>query len=365
MLRPRVVLDLAARQAARQSGELKAQSQPPRIRNRPALHTSSSPKVQSRPFHRQDVSTAAPRITTSGAQSIMARLQARKERLAAACSSSDKASIPDKRERWATVRQRHATRPSGGASSEKPAPRQPLIAHRARQLSPVAEKLNKPARQVSPASSVMTGSSFSYIAPHVVAQATSSPRPLTPNAPRATNFRNVNCAPVPFAIPVKSSKVPLRGILKRNGQHRVTAGRGLRWAEELKTVKIVDRWIGQPCAMETPEKPAKRMDFVHPDPTRIMGKLWGFPGPNGQDRFIHGRDSTFQHAECGSPDCNKKPLHQFQGRFESWKIDGDFRLHLPHGVPYETFNKAYERRQLRDIRYKELAQDIWFDAGRE
>lgn len=117
--------------------------------------------------------------------------------------------------------------------------------------------------------------------------------------------------------------------------------------------------------METPEKPAKRMDFVHPDPTRIMGKLWGFPGPNGQDRFIHGRDSTFQHAECGSPDCNKKPLHQFQGRFESWKIDGDFRLHLPHGVPYETFNKAYERRQLRDIRYKELAQDIWFDAGRE
>lgn len=125
MLRSRVVLDLlAARQAARQTGEqqLQAKSQPiTRIRNRPALHTSSSPKVQSRPFHRQDVSTAAPRITTSGASSvILARLQARKERLAAACSSSDKASIPGKRETWATVRQRHATRPSGGASSKKP-----------------------------------------------------------------------------------------------------------------------------------------------------------------------------------------------------------------------------------------------------
>ncbi|KAL8638702.1 MAG: hypothetical protein Q9226_008969, partial [Calogaya cf. arnoldii] len=118
MLRSRVVLDLlAARRAALQNGELaiKATSQPSRI-------TSSSPKVQSRPFHRQEMSTAAPRITTSGAPSaILARLQARKERLAAACSSSDKASIPGKpHERWTTVRQRHATRPSGGASSEKP-----------------------------------------------------------------------------------------------------------------------------------------------------------------------------------------------------------------------------------------------------
>ncbi|KAI4228833.1 MAG: hypothetical protein L6R36_001335 [Xanthoria steineri] len=295
----------------------------------------------------------------------MARLQARKERLAAACSSSDKASIPDKRERWATVRQRHATRPSGGASSEKPAPRQPLIAHRARQLPPVAEKLNKPARQVSPASSVMTGSSFSYIAPHVAAQATSSPRPLTPNAPRATSFRNVNCAPVPFAIPVKPSKVPLRGILKRNGQHRVTAGRRIRLAEELNTVKIVDRWIGQPCAMESPEKPAKRMDFVHPDPTRTMGNLYGFPGPNGQDSFIHGSEPAFQHAECGSPDCNKKGLHQFSKRYAIWKFTGNPRLDLPYGEQIATFSAADKRRQLRDITYKELAQDIWFDAGRE
>ncbi len=40
MLRPRVVVDLAARQAARQSGELKAQLQPPRIRNVSCFPTS-------------------------------------------------------------------------------------------------------------------------------------------------------------------------------------------------------------------------------------------------------------------------------------------------------------------------------------
>ncbi|KAI4269759.1 MAG: hypothetical protein L6R38_007347 [Xanthoria sp. 2 TBL-2021] len=357
MLRSRVVLDLlAARQAARQTGEqqLQAKSQPiTRIRNRPALHTSSSPKVQSRPFHRQDVSTAAPRITTSGASSvILARLQARKERLAAACSSSDKASIPGKRETWATVRQRHATRPSGGASSKKPAPRQSLNAHRARQLPPVVEKLNKPARQVSPAASVMTGSSFSYIAPIVVAQATSSPRPLTPHAPRATRSRNVNCAPVPFVIPVKSSKVPLRGILKRDGQHRVTARRGLRWAEELKTVKIVDRWIGEPCAMDTPERPVKKTDHVHVDPTRYIGKVRGWTGPDGQDSYITGTEPIYQHAECGSPDCNKKGLHQFLGRYAYWKATGNYREDLPMGVHIGTFNKAYWDRQ-----------DIWIDAG--
>ena len=72
--------------------------------------------------------------------------------------------------------------------------------------------------------------------------------PLTPDAPRAARFRDVKCEPVPWAIPVKSSKVPLRGILKRNGQDRVTvkAGRKVGFAKELASVKVVDRWIGQP-----------------------------------------------------------------------------------------------------------------------
>ena len=120
MSRSRVVLDLlAARQAARQTGELQAKSQPISMRNRPPLQQSSSPKVQSQPFQRQVLSTAAPIVKPSGAKSVLERLQARKERLAAA-SSSDKASIPGNHERWTAIRQRHATRTTGGACSEKP-----------------------------------------------------------------------------------------------------------------------------------------------------------------------------------------------------------------------------------------------------
>ena len=209
MSRSRVVLDLlAARQAARQTGELQAKSQPISMRNRPPLQQSSSPKVQSQPLQRQVLSTAAPIVKSSGAKSVLERLQARKERLAAG-SSSDKASIPGNRERWTAIRQRHATRTTGGASSEKqgeqssfypsiiacpsvtdflPAPRLPL--NRARQvLPPVVERLNKPARQVLTAASVKTGPSFSGVAPTVVAPfdwslresstSTSSRAPLT------------------------------------------------------------------------------------------------------------------------------------------------------------------------------------------
>ncbi|KAL9038295.1 MAG: hypothetical protein Q9180_003224 [Flavoplaca navasiana] len=268
MSRSRVVLDLlAARQAARQTGELQAKSQPISMRNRPPLQQSSSPKVQSQPFQRQVLSTAAPIVKSSGAKSVLERLQARKERLAAA-SSSDKASIPGNHERWTAIRQRHATRTTGGASSEKPAARQPL--NRTRQvLPPVVERLNKPARQVLTAASVKTGPSFSCVAPTVVAPFDRSLLPLTPDAPRAARFRDVKCEPVPWAIPVKSSKVPLRGILKRNGQDRVTvkAERKVGFAKELASVKVVDRWIGEPWA--------KRMEFVHPDPSRSASPLDG------------------------------------------------------------------------------------------
>ncbi|KAL8787577.1 MAG: hypothetical protein Q9213_002139 [Squamulea squamosa] len=344
MLRSRIVIDLlSARQAARQSGEQSwAKSQPSsRIRNRPALQSSSSPKVQSRPFHRQEVSTAAPRISTSGAQSVIARLQARRERLAAACSSPDKASIPGKRETWTSIRQRHATRPYGGALSEKQALRQPASTHRARQVQPVAEKLNQPARQSSPANSVETGASFSFIAP--VAQATSPPCPMTPNAPRAGKFHNVSCQLVSFALPVKSSKVPLRGILKRNGQHRRTAGRGLRWAEKLTTERIVERWIDEPCSQDSPEVVVKKSDHVHPDPARFTGRLRSWPGPNGRDDYLTGDSiSIAQHAECPSPDCNKKQLHQRTGRVYMEKLL-DRRLdEMPPGMDIWMFNAGLD-----------------------
>ncbi|KAL8992866.1 MAG: hypothetical protein Q9169_006774 [Polycauliona sp. 2 TL-2023] len=363
MRRSRVVLDLlAARQAARQTGErpIQAQSQPiTSIRNRPALHMSSSPKVQSRPFH-----TAAPRITTSGAQSIIARLEARKERLAKAASSSDKASIPGNRETWTTLRQRHATRPSGGASSEKPAPRQPLNAHRARQPPPIVEKLHKPHRQVSPAASVMTGSSFSYIAPYGAAQVTCSPRPLTPEAPRAARYRNVSCAPVPLTLPPKSCEVPLRGILKGSRPHRVVARRKVVWAEELNAVKVVDRWIGVTCVdLSTPDAPVKKTDHVHLDPTRYIGQVYGWSGPFG---LITGREITYNHAECQSPECNKKTMHQRRGRcFMEDKMQESLPR-MPVGEDIWQFNLRHDINYIRKVSTgrrlpKDIGLDFWTD----
>ncbi|KAL8767039.1 MAG: hypothetical protein Q9209_006333 [Squamulea sp. 1 TL-2023] len=370
MLRSRVVIDLlAARQAARQSGEQSwAKSQPStRIRNRPALQSSSSPKVQSRPFQRQDLSTAAPRISTLGAQSVIARLQARRERLATACPSSDKASIPGKRESWASIRQRHATRPYGGALSEKQAPRQPLITHRARQIPPVAVKLNQPARQSSPVNSVTTGSSFSFIAPNMVAQATSPPCPMTPNAPRAGKFRNVSCQPVSIALPVKSSKVPLRGILKRNGQHRRTAGRGLRWAEKLTTERIVERWIDEPCAQESPEVVVKKSDHVHPDPARYTGRLRSWPGPNGRENYLTGDTlDTAQHADCQSPDCNKKQLHQCRGRASMERnLNRSLADEMPPGMDIWMFNAGlnFTFRRARPVGER-LPKDVGLEDWR-
>lgn len=149
MSRSRAVLDLlAARQAARQSRDRPwAQPQPSSsgIRNRPALpvsstststgksqpvpcirsgkaalQTSSSPKVQSRPFHRQAVPIAvSPKSET---RSVLDRLQARRDRLAAAARpTSDKASITPgtTKETWATIRQRHGTQRKVGASHKK------------------------------------------------------------------------------------------------------------------------------------------------------------------------------------------------------------------------------------------------------
>ncbi|KAL8733326.1 MAG: hypothetical protein Q9166_002150 [cf. Caloplaca sp. 2 TL-2023] len=361
MLRLRVVLDKSiAREAARQSRET-------RIRNRPALQTSSSssPKVQSRPFHQQVMPTAAP--STSEARSVMNRLQARRERLAAAASHTSEASRPgNKRETWATVRQRHATRPTGGASSEKQAAaRQPLIAHRARQVPPVVEKLSNPSRQASTESSVMTGSSFSYIVPTMVAQATSTPRPLTPQAPRAARYHDVNCQPVPFAIPVKSAEVPLRGILKRNGQHRGTARRALRWAEEsqLEVVKVVDRWIGVPWPQDSPEKVVKKSDHIQPDPTKYLGRVRGWT-----DNLITGDHASYQHAECRSPECNKRKLHKFNGWYDMRARVGDDSKKYP-GQHIFAFNKdrgfTFSESPVKSAAKlpKDIGLDIWMEQA--
>ncbi|KAL8681679.1 MAG: hypothetical protein Q9186_002196 [Xanthomendoza sp. 1 TL-2023] len=379
MSRARVVLNLlAARQAARQSGEhVWAPSQPSsRIRNRPALHTSSLStstgrsqpvKVQSRPSLRQRLPLAAPATSTSEASSVLDRLQARRERLAAARSSSDKASKPGKLETWATIRQRHAT-PNVGASHGKPAhPRQPLSAYRARQTQPVAEKPNVPSRQSSSEPSVMTGESFSSIDIEsllMVAKAILPPRPLTPQAPRAVRHHDVNCKPVPFAIPSKSSKVPLRGILKRDGRDRSTAGMGITWARQLTRVRIVDRWIGVAQPVDSPAVVSNKFDHVHPDPARLTGRIRSWPGSNGRDYYLTGNDRWgAQHAECQSPDCNKRRLHRWQGRL-SWLHCLEKDVGVP-GPGEEDFRMFNARRGFTPHEYPRTGDRLLKDVGLE
>ncbi|KAL8811517.1 MAG: hypothetical protein Q9223_004078 [Gallowayella weberi] len=365
MSRPRVVLNVfAARQSARQPGGTWAPSQlSSRIRNRPALHTSSVStstgksqpvKVQSRPSHRQHLPLAAPATSTSEARSVLDRLQVRRERLAAARSTSDEASKPRKLETWATIRQRHATRPNVGASSEKQAhPRQPLGAHRARQIIPVAEKLNIPSRQSSSERSVMTGESFSSIGiePYLVARGICTPRtllqppssivnlstnihrgPLTPPAPRAVKHHDVNCKPVPFAIPMK---VPLRGILKKDGQHRSTARSAVTWARQLTRVKLVDKWIGVAQELDSPAVVSNKSDHVYPDPAKYIGHMIGWSGPHGRDHDVFSFSDTVgavlaHHAECRRPHCNKRRLHRYKSEWY-WH-----RLTCPEQSPREA-----------------------------
>ncbi|KAI4172253.1 MAG: hypothetical protein LQ343_003688 [Gyalolechia ehrenbergii] len=372
MSRSRVVLDLlSARAAARQSRERPwAPSQPGSlgIRNRPALPsslststgksqpahcirsgkaalqpTSSSPKVQSRPLHTQPVQIAP--SPKSRAKSVMDRLQARRERLATTARPTlDKASVTPgtTTETWMTLRQRHDSHRRVGASHEKQA--RPTLRSRARQASPETLLIESlfPSSQSSSESSITTGRSFLAIAPTTPRR---NLRPLMPQAPRPVKFREAGIRAVSFPALVKSTKALPKGILKKAGsKDRSTAKRAVTWAGELEKVAVVDRWIGCSVDLDSPEKvqqataAAKALD-VHPDPTRYLGKLWGWTGPDGEDDYIFGEASIANHAECRSPDCNKRTLHQYHRRSWWHAVTGDKQEHLPLGEPLQIFNK--------------------------
>ncbi|KAL8932792.1 MAG: hypothetical protein Q9216_006674 [Gyalolechia sp. 2 TL-2023] len=376
MSRARVVLDLlAARTAARQSREkpwAASQPGPHGIRNRPAMpssssslstgksqparsirsgkaallatSSSSSPKVPSRPLPRQAVQIA--RSPNTRAKSIMDRLQARRDRLAGAAGPTLKASgvTPGTTtETWRALRQRHDSHPSVGASHEKQA--RPTLVSRARQPSPETLLIESlfPESQSSPESSITTGRSFS---PIVLAPATPrrNLRPMMPQAPRTVKFREAGVRALSFPASVKSTKALPKGILKKAGAKGSTAKRAVTWAGELEKVTVVDRWIGCSVDLESPEKvqqataAAKARD-VHPDPTRYLGKLWGWTGPDGEDDYIFGETSIANHAECQSPDCNKKTLHQYKRKSWWHAVTGDKQEHLPLGEPLQIFNQ--------------------------
>ncbi|KAL9025171.1 MAG: hypothetical protein Q9196_005962 [Gyalolechia fulgens] len=373
MSRSKVVLDLlSARAAARQSREKPwAPSQPGAhgIRNRPALPSSlstsagmsqpahcirsgksalqsksSSPKVQSRPLHTQPVQIAP--SPKSRAKSIMDRLQARRDRLATTARPTlDKASVTPgtTTETWMTVRQRHDPHRRVGASHEKQA--RPALASRARQASPETLLIESlfPSSQSSPESSITTGRSFSAIAPTTPRR---NLRPLMPQAPRPVKFREAGIRAVSFPALIKSTKALPKGILKKAGAKRSTAKRAVTWAGELEKVAVVDRWIGCSVDLESSGKvqqaaaAAKGLD-VHPDPSRYLGKLWGWTGPDGEDEYVFGEASTANHAECRSPDCNKRTLHQYKRRSWWHAVTGDKQEHLPLGEPLQIFNQRH------------------------
>lgn len=67
-----------------------------------------------------------------------------------------------------------------------------------------------------------------------------------PHAPRSAKFHEVGIPALSFPVLVKSTKALPKGILKKAGEARSTAGRAVRWMkeEELRKVEVVDRWIG-------------------------------------------------------------------------------------------------------------------------
>ncbi|KAL8825388.1 MAG: hypothetical protein Q9170_007812 [Blastenia crenularia] len=368
MSRSRVVLDLlSARRAARELRErpwatVNPQPRPSGIRTRPAMpvsstssdkprlahcirsgkaalqSSSSSPKVQSQPFHCQRVPIAV--APTSGARSILDRLQARRDRLAtAARPTSDKASIipgPTK-ETWTTVRQRHVSPPVVGASHEKQA--RPALRSRARQASPetlLIESLFPVTSQASPASSITTGRSFSFIAAPTTPRRTSPLRPSMPHAPRSVKFHEVGIRTVSFPALVQSSKALPKGILKKAGENRSTAKRAVTWGTDV--VREVSRWIG--CSDIFPEEVGKGLD-VHPDPSRYLGRLWGWTGPEGEDSYSFGKNRPAVHAECPSPECNKKALHQYRRQNFWHQHTGGVDAHFPRGERLQVFNERH------------------------
>ncbi|KAL8711636.1 MAG: hypothetical protein Q9220_004046 [cf. Caloplaca sp. 1 TL-2023] len=186
----------------------------------------------------------------SEARSVMDRLKARRERLVTlACPvASESASRKPGIKKWTSIRESIGTRSKHGENKSRPAQRPAPRVHHLRQAQPMAtlaESKKSSARQeLSEISGATDGRSFEFIAP-MVASAMSLLRPATPQAPRAARFHGVKTQPVPFPVLVKSFKVPLKGILKKTGQHKVAAKKAVTWRKEddMVETRVVDRWI--------------------------------------------------------------------------------------------------------------------------
>ncbi|KAI4128946.1 MAG: hypothetical protein LQ341_006626, partial [Variospora aurantia] len=196
--------------------------------------------------------------------------------------------------------------------------------------------------------------------------------PSTPQAPRAVKFHDIGVRAAPIPVSLNSTKALPKGILKRDEDNGLLTRKVVRFAEhfrqaksaggrvrgEVEWVKRVPKWIGVP---EEPGEP--RSDFVqhasvleaqtkaehvHPDPTRFMGRIQGWVGLDGQEEYLFGMDaSSGAHAECRSPGCNKRRLHQWERKAILMK-HGHMCLgshgkveHLPTGELIQQFNQRH------------------------
>ncbi|KAL9604937.1 MAG: hypothetical protein Q9219_000125 [cf. Caloplaca sp. 3 TL-2023] len=277
--------------------------------------------------------------------------QARRDRLAtAAAPALDKASITPgtNQETWMAIRQRHVTPRKVAGSYERHV--RPALASRVRRT----HESRSPRRQSPSGSSNTTGRSFSMIQMPSTPSRTAPLRPMIPEAPRQVKFREAGIHVVPFPDVAKSSKALPKGILKKAGDNRgKKAEKAVGWVgdDKLEAVKVVERWIGcvegldldldspdvnkQQVAMVTA---AAKAEVVHPDPTKYLGRLWGWTGPDGDDNYIFGSHKIENHAECQSLDCNKKTLHQYRRKAWSNALTGNPLEHLPMGEPIQIFN---------------------------
>ncbi|KAL9047032.1 MAG: hypothetical protein Q9214_000287 [Letrouitia sp. 1 TL-2023] len=199
-----------------------APSQPiSRIRNRPAMQ---QPTSSHRQVDRQPVHSAAATITSAPQSSAMQRLQARRERLAIQAEQVSKKPRPSS-DPYATCRERIFAASSYNKSTPPPAPRQRVHRQSINPFELLIESLTFESRQ-SPT------------------QRPRTPRPpvdssLTPQAPKPTRFRHVNDRPLAFPTLFKLEAPRPRGILKKSGEQRPAAKKGIRWAVDLEAV----RWI--------------------------------------------------------------------------------------------------------------------------
>ncbi|KAL8629350.1 hypothetical protein Q9189_004923 [Teloschistes chrysophthalmus] len=156
------------------------------------------------------------------------------------------------------------------------------------------------------------------------------PLPPTPQAPRATRFRDAMPGSVCRTALVKPSEDLRKGILKRAGGRRSKPRATVRWvAGDITSTKVVTRWIDP-------------HQHIFPSMDRITGTLWGWKkSPLGEASYLTGSSKPANHAGCRRPLCNKRSLHQWETRWDLTGFTGTAQPQLPRGERLCEFNQRH------------------------